>query len=295
MPAALWGGKKDGSKDKIWCSATAPAWVDHLCALPLEHQVAAGEAQGEEGAPVRSEKEEDEAKQPHEGEKEKKQEKGKRQRRTNKPRVERKSRRERDKQPREQAYSSYPDSGENRRHGYCVIGESSPCFGFLDAEFDATLNDNRSLSRMLNTFLGYYIAAWREIFANSYPELPVPTMEDFLVLDASSTAKGEVLLDPLQNSIIIIVASKHVHGPFYCAFSNVYHQAAFVRFVWQKVEAAAHQKAKSVEAMETKERAQECIVKVKLMSGIVDRPFVDLPVYSHNRCFRMYSCCKAGR
>jgi len=99
---------------------------------------------------------------------------------------------------------------ENRYLNICSL-ETNVVFGVIDIDIYLEVNPNANIYQMIDILMKYYCLAWSSLF----PELEVPTMDDFMVLDASNDKK----------------ISKHIHGPFNYAWANIYHLKAFMCYI----------------------------------------------------------------
>jgi len=78
----------------------------------------------------------------------------------------------------------------------------------------------------------------------------------------------------------------HTYGPFTFAFKNIYHLKAFYTLVLQEI---------SIAAEKGDVNARECTVTYIAPEGTIKQiPFVDMAVYHHKGCLRMYQCTKPG-
>eukprot|EP01051_Picozoa_sp_SAG22_P004653 SAG22_NODE_255_length_13562_cov_6.101463_11_plen_242_part_00 len=180
--------------------------------------------------------------------------------------------------------SGQQHSGSGAGHFYEVIREGRPCHLYFDLEFDRAANPTSDGSAMTTAFIAFIcrqLQSWRG------RQLHIP--EDAIVdLDASSDKKFSrhvvLRLDRCAGGAGSGGAAARAGEVAGYAFSD---NLAMGRFVQQAMAVLA------IEAKTSPELAALWIwPKGGDLPGAVFAPFVDLGVYTRNRCFRLYGCAK---
>ncbi|EEE67132.1 hypothetical protein OsJ_24177 [Oryza sativa Japonica Group] len=162
-------------------------------------------------------------------------------------------------------WKRYNNMDPQIRHHYEVIQDGSPCHIYFDLEFDPRLNKMRDADEMVDILVAATFSALHDKYS-------IEGQEEWIIeLDSSTEEK-------FSRHLIIRIPKT--------AFKDNSHVGAFISEICSRI---ASQRAANPNFDKL------YITKDSSCTGHADHLFMDIAVYSRNRCFRLAFSSKSGK
>uniref|UniRef100_A0A0E0AJG1 DNA-directed primase/polymerase protein n=1 Tax=Oryza glumipatula TaxID=40148 RepID=A0A0E0AJG1_9ORYZ len=162
-------------------------------------------------------------------------------------------------------WKRYNNMDPQIRHHYEVIQDGSPCHIYFDLEFDPRLNKMRDADEMVDILVAATFSALHDKYS-------IEGQEEWIIeLDSSTEEK-------FSRHLIIRIPKT--------AFKDNSHVGAFISEICSRI---ASQRAANPNFDKL------YITKDSSCTGRADHLFMDIAVYSRNRCFRLAFSSKSGK